>query len=329
MTEIDKIIELITGNIAEEEKNDILNQVKDDAQLRKEYNSVKNAWALSSAQTKMPELKIERSYLALKTKVRNQRSNVTIRLYSFLKYAAMLLIVFGAGILSNKHFSGFMNGHKTSGAALTEIVVPAGQVVEVNLPDGSHAWLNAETRLSFPNNFIERAREVTLRGEAYFKVKKGTIPFVVSTKFGEIAVLGTSFNVRAFENSEFQTTLVEGAIRYKNREQNKEVTLSPGQQIVLSENKGIQVREVKTNLYTSWKDGIIVFEREPLRNVIQRLERHFAIKIELEDNMLGDIRFTGNIENESLLEVMEYINKTKPIQYTYNKKLKLLTVKSK
>ncbi|MGV8096575.1 MAG: FecR family protein [Mangrovibacterium sp.] len=329
MKEIDKIVELITDNVAEESKNDILNQVKSDAQLRKEYSSVKNAWALSESQVGMSELRIERAYLSLKTRVKKQRQTIQIRLYSFLKYAAILLIVFGAGVFSENYLIDKMGGWQTAKGKLTEFVVPSGQIAEVSLPDGSHVWLNAETRLSFSSNFTDKAREVTLKGEAYFKIQKGKIPFVVSTKFGEIEVLGTSFNVRAFENSEFQTTLVEGTIKYKNPEQYKEITLSPGQQLVLSKNNGIQVHEVKTDLYTSWKDGVIIFKKEPLRNVMQQLERHFAIRIQLEDDLLGEIRFTGSIKDESLFEVMEYIDKTEPIQYSYDKKQKLLIVKQK
>ncbi len=329
MKETDKIVELITGNVAEELKSDILSQVKSDAQFRKEYSSVKNAWALSESLIGMSELKIERAYFSFKKRIEGQRQTISVRLFSFLKYAAILLIVFGAGILSKKYLMDKVGGTQTTEGKLTEFVVPSGQVAEVSLPDGSHVWLNAETRLSFPGHFTDEAREVTLEGEAYFKIQKGKIPFVVSTKFGEIVVLGTSFNVRAFENSEFQTTLVEGTIKYKNPEQHREVTLSPGQQLALSKDRGIQVHEVKTDLYTSWKDGVIIFRSESLRNVMHQLERHFAVKIQLEGDLIGEIRFTGSIKNESLVEVMEYIDKTEPIQYSYDEKRRLLIVKQK
>lgn len=324
MKEADKIIEVITGNVAEGDKNAILNKVRQDSQLRKEFIDIKNAWALSSSQIGMSELKVERSYLSLKSKISGQKQTVTVRLYSLLKYAAMLLIVFGAGLFSNK-----LMESKIAKNEQTEIVVPQGQVAKVNLPDGSHVWLNAETSLSFANNFTEKKREVVLKGEAYFEVQKGEEPFVVSTKYGEITVLGTSFNVSAFGNSEFQATLIEGSIKYSNTELDEEITLLPGQQVVLTENEGILVREVNAKMYIAWVNGAIVFENEPLRTVLQKLERHFAIKIELLDSQLGDIRFTGKIENESLFEVMEYINKTKAIEYTYDKKQKVLTVKLK
>lgn len=324
MKETEKIIGVITGNITEDDKNDILNSISQDSRLRKKFIKIKNAWALSASQIGMSELKVERSYLSLMSKISKQKQTVTMRVNSFLKYAAVILIVFSAGIFSNK-----LREPKITKNERTEIVVPLGQIVEVNLPDGSHVWLNAETRLSFPGNFTEKVREVFLKGEAYFEIKNGEVPFVVSTEYGEITVLGTSFNVSAFGNNEFRTTLIEGAVKFNNTELAKEITLSPGQQVVISENKAIQVREVNANMYISWIDGIIIFEKEPLRTVLQKLERHFAIKIELLDSQLGDIRFTGKIEDESLFEVMEYINKTKPIEYSFDKKLKILTVKLK
>jgi transmembrane sensor len=329
MKELKKIVELITGNVPEDQKNDILNQVKGDAQLLKEFNLVKNAWALSSSGNKMQELKIERSYLALQSRIRDRKRFFATSLYTWVKYAAILIIIFGAGIFSGKYMTDKVSERKKAQNEPTEFIAPPGQIAEVNLPDGSRVWLNSGSSLSFTDNFIDKTRDVTLKGEALFKVRKGEKPFVVSTKFGEVRVKGTTFNVCAFENSEFQTTLVEGSVTYKNTKLKKEILISPGQQIVLSEDEGIQVHEVKTELYTSWKDGLIIFEKEPLRDVIKKLERHFDIRIKLDDNLLSGIRFTGKIENESLVEVMEYINKTKPIDYTYDKKQKLLTIKLK
>jgi ferric-dicitrate binding protein FerR (iron transport regulator) len=329
MKELEKIVELITGNVTEDEKNDILNQVKGDAQLRKDFNLIKNAWALSSFKVGMSELKIERSYLKVQSRINDRKKFSPIGLYTWFKYAAILLIIFGAGIFSGKYIPEMGNERNTAKNEPTEFVVPSGQMAEVNLPDGSHVWLNSESRLSFTDNFLDKTRNVTLKGEALFKVQKGERPFVVSTKFGEVRVKGTTFNVYAFENSTFQTTLVEGSVTYRNSELKKDISLSPGQQIVLNKKEGIQVRDVKTDLYTSWKDGLIIFEKEPLRDVMKKLERHFGIRIDLDDNHLSDIRFTGKIENESLDEVMEYINKTKPIDYLYDKKQKLLTIKLK
>lgn len=329
MKELKKIVELVTGNVTGDQKNDILNQVKGDAQLHKEFNLIKNAWALSSSRIEMSELKIERSYLALQSKIKDQKRLLSISIFTWVKYAAILVIIFGAGIISGKYIPEMGSERKTAKNELTEFVVPSGQMAEVNLPDGSHVWLNSESRLSFNDSFLDKTRNVTLKGEALFKVQKGERPFVVSTKFGEVLVKGTTFNVCAFENSVFQTTLVEGSVAYRNPELKKEVSISPGQQIILNENKCIQVHEVKTDLYTSWTDGLIIFEKEPLRDVMRKLERHFGIRIELDDNLLRDIRFTGKIENESLDEVMEYINKTKPIDYLYDKKQKILTIKLK
>lgn len=320
----DEIIALITGNLSENRKNDLLQQIKKDDLLQKEYNTLKNAWALSSRHAEISESKVEKAYLIQKAMIRKQ--GMPVRLYSLLKYAAILLIVFSAGIISNKYFT----AQSESTGGTTEIVVPLGQTAEVNLPDGSHAWINSDSKLSFSNTFNGKKRDMTLEGEAYFKVRKDKKPFIVSTRFGDITVLGTSFNVHAYDDSKFQATLVEGAVRYTNEEKNWSITLSPGQQLSFSEEEGgIRVDDVKTDLYTSWKDGVIIFKKEPLKEVVRKLERHFDVEIVLEDSSLENTCFTGNIENESLTDVLEYIDKTKPIQYTYDRKLKKLTIRQR
>ena len=319
---IEEIIAVVTDNVPEGQKNDLLAEIKNDPLLYKEYHSLKNAWALSSYQAGMPDSKIEKAYLKQKTKINHQKKPVmTRKLLSFLKYAAILVIAFGGGI--------FFSQRSDAKMELTEIIVPPGQVAEVNLPDGSHVWVNSDTRLSFPKSFQDKTRQVTLKGEAYFQVQKGKGQFVVSTKYGDITALGTSFNVHAYDNSKFQATLVDGMIKYTNVKNNQQVILSPGQQVAYAGINSMDVRNVKTDLFTSWKDGVLIFKKESLSEVIKRLERHFAVKIELQDSILEDIRFTGNIENESLMDVMGYINMTKPILYTYNKKQKKLIIRQK
>ena len=324
MKEKEQIINLVTGNIAGNQKNDVLKKVKNDPELRKEYRSIKNAWALSSKNADVTEINIEKSYLNLKTRITKQSDTISRRLYSVLKYAAVLLIAFWIGSYSDT-IRNFLTGN-ADGNDQTEIIVPPGQISEVRLPDGSLVWLNSETKLLLPAGFSKRTRNVNLEGEAYFEVRKGKKRFVVSTKSGDITVLGTSFNVSAFNDSEFQTTLEEGIIQFKSRLSNEKITLLPGQQLFFL-GKNIKIQEVETNKYTSWRKGIIVFDKEPFRSVIKKLERRFAVKIQMEDVQLGEIRFTGSIENESLPEVMSYINKTMPVQYTYDKKQKLLKIK--
>lgn len=318
---IEKIIAVITSNVPEQEKSDLLTEIKGDPLLYRKYRSLKNAWALSADGANLPESRIEKAYLMQQAKI-NDRNPVQFRkLFPFMRYAAVLLIAFAGGILFSQR-----SAEKTG---LTEIIVPPGQVAEMNLPDGSHVWINSDTHLSFLNGFQDEKREVTLKGEAYFQVKKAKNPFIVSTEYGNVTALGTSFNVYAYCNSKFQATLVEGIIKYSNNKDQREVLLSAGQQVVHSAAGSVDVRKVKTELFTSWRDGVLIFRKEPLHEVIKRLERHFAVKIELQDSVLEDIRFTGNIEGENLMDVMEYINKTKPIQYAYDNKQKKLTIKQK
>lgn len=325
MNDKEQILNLITGNIDEDKKGELLKKVKSDPELKKEYDAMKNAWALSSRKSDVTELNIERSYLALKSKMSKQNVTISRRIYWVFKYAAIVILVFGFGLYADSFLDFFTTG-KIASNNQTEIVVPAGQVAEVNLPDGSHVWLNAGTSFSFPKNFSTHNRHIDLKGEAFFEVKKGKERFVVSTSSGDITVLGTKFNVSAFDESEFQTTLVEGVIKFRSNFSNKEFIIQPGQQIISTNGNNVLVQNVETNKYTSWRNGIIVFDKEPLRSVIRKLERRFAITIEMNDKDLADIRFTGSIENETLPEVLGYISKTKPIQFTYTKNKKTVII---
>lgn len=326
MKETTQIINLVNGNLSSKEEDELLNKLAQDAELRKEYERLKNAWALSSNKNQLSELNIERAYSTVRSKIHVPVKSILGKLIPVFRYAAIVVLVFLAGIYA-ENIQNLLMGNPMAMNDKTEILVPAGQVAEVNLPDGSHVWLNAGTNLSFSKNFAGKNRRVELEGEAFFEVTKGKGKFIVGTNMGDVTVLGTSFNVSAFNNSEFQTTLVEGSVKFKSLHSANEMILVPGQQLTISENRNSIIREVETNKYTSWKNGVIEFEKEPLSSVVKKLERHFAVSIVMENSQLGDIKFTGSIENETLPEVLNYISKTKPIQFVYDKNQKTLIIK--
>lgn len=211
-------------------------------------------------------------------------------------------------------------------AQIQKISVPNGARTNIQLPDGSDVWLNSGSTLSFPDDF-DKSRPVTLIGEAYFDVKKNKKPFVVTTLYGEVEVRGTSFNVKAFEKENLQTTLVKGAVLVREKGSEKEVTLKPGQHATWI-NHEFTVVNVNTELYTSWKDGKIIFDKEYLPQVAKRLERWYNVKIVLDnDPRLSEIWYSGTLEMESFSEVLELLKVTAPIDYTYDQKTRVITIK--
>lgn len=248
-----------------------------------------------------------------------------INLYSWgLRVAAVLVV---ALLVSSVFFFQKSIEHQYS-ETLQTITTPYGAKTKITLPDGSLVWLNSGSTLSYPTRFNER-RPVTLVGEAYFKVEKNGKPFIVSTDYGDVEVKGTSFNVKAYtDDNSFETTLEEGVVDFKVKGSEKGVTLKPGQQVVKT-TKGFTLKQVKTKYFTSWREGKLLFNREPFPNFIKKLERWYNVKIEYSDSELDKLWYSGTIEMESISEVMVMISKVTGATYNYNSKTHVFTIKAK
>ncbi len=316
----DEMIRLISGDAGPAERERLAEEIRGKEQQRSEFEKIKNAWALASSQKEMDPLSMERSWL----KFRNRQLHLSrsAELRRIFSYAAILLLVLALGVYIGQ-LQNPQDDVMLSENTVREVHVPNGKQAEVVLNDGSRVWLNSGTTLAYSGTDDRKARKVSLTGEAFFEVQKGKLPFVVSSPYGEIKVLGTSFNVRAYDDMAFQATLTEGRILFRSG--SAERTLSPGEQLSLDTGGEIQVRKVDVALASSWKEGVISFENEPLKEVVKKLEKHFDLTISL-DPGLAPIRFTGKVFNEPVEEVLNYIGKTKAISYTYDKKTRTIRI---
>ncbi len=242
---------------------------------------------------------------------------------NLLKVAAVLIIglITSTAILYNKP----ENQLYTS--AIEKVTTPYGARTSFILPDSSEVWLNSGSAISFPRQFGEN-RNVELTGQAYFKVVKDGKQFVVKTSFGSIEVMGTTFDVKAYSNENFETTLIEGSVNVVSNS-NKVATLQPGQQSVITPANNFSVYKVNTDLITSWKEGKLIFEKEPFENVATALERWYNVKIELQGEKLKRLGYTGTIEMETFSEVLELIKSTTPIKYKFDKNTRILKISGK
>jgi len=198
---------------------------------------------------------------------------------------------------------------------------PIGSVSEIILPDESIIFLNSDSQIRYSCNGKNGIREVHLIGEAWFDVKKDNgKPFIVHTSFYDINVTGTQFNVKAYDSdNKIITTLEEGEVRIGSSEDFKlenEIILKPGEQVVLNkESKSAIVKTVNTEWFTSWKDNKLIFVNMSLKELIVLLERKYGVDIEVKNDALLDLHFDGTIKNETILEILEIIKKTLPVNY--------------
>lgn len=175
---------------------------------------------------------------------------------------------------------------------LLTLTTPKGGTYSITLPDGSRVWLNAASTLKYPSRFSGDAREVILEGEAFFEVKEQWIseqgnqegklrlrPFKVLTAGQTIEVLGTEFNVSAYaDDPETLTTLVEGKVKVSNLASHVSNLLSPGQQAV-TRGTTIDVLDVDTEPYTSWKSGKFSFDGKPFAQVMDEVSRWYDLEV--------------------------------------------------
>lgn len=239
---------------------------------------------------------------------------------NLLKIAAILIIglIISTVIIYNRSKSPVFSD------VVENIKTPFGAKTSFKLPDGSDVWLNSASALSYRKQF-GKIREVELSGQAYFDIIKDGKPFVVKTRYGNIEVSGTSFDVKAFNDDDFETTLVEGIVKIINIE-NQVITLKPGQQSTINPDNKFKIKDVKTGLFTSWKDGKLIFINEPFQKVARQLERWYNVKIEIHGEKLKNLGYTGNIEMETFSEVLDLINVTTPIKYKFDKNSRILKI---
>lgn len=240
-----------------------------------------------------------------------KRNHLVIQL---LQWAAILVF----GLFIGYYLS---SGKKSSSPVYYTSIAPNGSIAEMLLPDGSHIFLNSGSQIKYSVDGTEGMREVFLTGEAWFQVAKmKTKPFLVHTSFYDVRVTGTSFNVKAYQDDEaVVTTLEEGSIRIQspgNLKQAEERILKPGQQLIYNKVTGsTQVNEVNTRWYTSWKENKLVFINMSLKDLKTLLERKYGVAIQIVDKDILDYHYDGVLKNETILEVLEILKHTLPIEY--------------
>ncbi|UOE47502.1 FecR family protein [Mucilaginibacter sp. SMC90] len=192
--------------------------------------------------------------------------------------------------------------------AYNTITTPRGGQYQIQLPDGSKVWLNAESSLRFPAHFTGTRRLVTLTGEGYFEVAKDKAhPFTVDINNMEVEVLGTHFDIMGYKDeAATATTLLEGAVKIKKG--NVEQMIVPGQQAKV--NQDITVANVNVNEAVEWKNGNFNFSHEKLESIMRKIARWYDVDVAY-SGKVTNATFVGTIpRSEQITEVLKYLELT-------------------
>lgn len=205
----------------------------------------------------------------------------------------------------------YYTGNHTGTPVYNTISTPKGGQYQITLPDATRVWLNAASSLRFPTAFTGNNRVVELTGEAYFEVAAAANqPFIVKAGAAQVQVLGTHFNINAYDDEEsIQTTLLEGAVKMSLDQQ--AAVLKPGQQGGYNKNsRALTTREVDTREAIAWKEGYYLFNRTSIPSAMRQIARWYDVEVAYEgaiprDEIVGKIPRAANIAE--VLHIMELI----------------------
>lgn len=202
-------------------------------------------------------------------------------------------------------------------SSFNQLVVPVGKRSVLNLSDGTKVWVNSGTRVIYPVSFEEKERVVFVDGEIYLEVAEDKKrPFIVKTKSLDVQVLGTRFNVTAYDADEEKTVvLVSGSVQVNTPNDKNKTRLLPKQRYVSKADAGY-IEMVDPQKYIAWIDGLYYCEDTNLHSIFQRLSRYYGVEITCAPS-IGNELFSGKLDlKENLTEIFDGIAFTIPITYT-------------
>jgi transmembrane sensor len=320
----DRIIELmarkLSGEATPDELQELNERLSEDMEVGEKNRVLEQFWSRHD-DGMHPSIE-ENLKKVLTTLDLNETTNPpVVRLrhrYRRLWAAAAALVLLAAVAIVARH----KDSHDPL-ASLMEKHNAKGTKSIIQLPDGSKIWLNADSKIRYPESFKGANREIYLNGEAFFDVVKSPDhPFVIHLANGTVKVLGTSFNVRAYDNEPVvETSVATGRIAFipKYRSTNKKRDT-----IVVAADHKASYTFTKEELHTSatssiedkaWTEGKLIFRGMTMEQIAIELERNFGKKVVFTDSTPMAYVFTGSFENNTLDEIMYYLSRTKNFSY--------------
>ena len=309
------ILRFLAGNASSEEIVLLQTWLEESEANRQYFDEVNSTYQASITLNRLNQHKVDHAWRTLSQRIEREpivhkkRPN-SRSLYVYKIAATVCLLVASAVLL-------FKVVPRTTHEQHALIVRNSkGNNTRILLPDSSTVWLNANSTLEYTNEFGNTTREVTLKGEAFFDVKKGNKAFIVKTDKIQVHVKGTRFNVEAYKkNATVKTTLEEGKVELHVDGSNKFFTMKPGDQIILNTRlNDVVVKKVNPLDVSAWKEDRLVFENTPLSEVIAKLENRYKVNIKVESKKVLRERLSMTIEQEDIEEVLDLIKLSSRLQ---------------
>src|SRR5690554_5361225 len=309
------ILAYIKGNLPDDITREYDALMLSSPEFRQAVEQIKNLYNLSDNLRKQKEVDASSGWNKVSRRIK--RATFREKAWNFTRSAAAILLP-----LFLLHQFVVQPMLERIPAEMITLSSAPGIVTKAVLPDGSEVWLNAQSELTYPARFTRKGRTVHLSGEAYFKVvadQKNRFNVMMP---GDISVsaFGTEFNVNAYrEEPGYHVTLARGNIEVETGRSMKKELLA-GHKVVLTPRTGeMVIVQADTYVETAWKDGKMVFRREKLETITQKLSRKFGVIIQLEDDILKDYEYTATFTDETLEDILDLLKRSAPITYSISR----------
>ena len=288
------LIRYLQGDVQDYEQKFVEDWIRGSESNRIYFEEVKQVWNTSETVADFSKINIDKQWDKFKSTIAISKKKKTKFNKLYLKIAASVVVLIGLGYYINSSFN-----------TAVVLVAKAGIENKFILPDNSKVWLKEGSQLSYEKEFEGSSRNVSLDGEGYFEVTKNpNKPFVVLTGNTTTKVLGTSFNLKNdLKTKQTELVLVTGKVEFLSST-DKQI-LAPGDKIVAMPN-GKLVKSANKNLnFSSWKSGILKFEKTSINQVIKDVELHYNKNITIENMEFNNCTLTTIFDNESFDNVMQ------------------------
>ena len=255
----------------------------------------------------------------------------------------LLLIIAGSFFFIHRSSTVTPTTKTATGKDLSEVATRVGSRTSLVLPDGTHVWLNAGSRLTYEKSFGSSFREVNLTGEALFDVTHDpSRPFIIHAARVDIKVLGTRFNIKSYPTDRTtEATLLKGTIEISIKARpNEKIILKPNEKLVIANDDSALHRNVShtarpwnseplvairkpayepvtgANIETAWVDDRLAFQDEEFAALAKEMERWYGVQIRFTQPAQETSRFTGSFQKETIQQALEALKLTAPFTYT-------------
>ncbi|WP_372634378.1 FecR family protein [Fodinibius sp.] len=319
----------VSGRCSASEQRKVEGWMENDPTTRKLVEEVEQIWSLTPEEDFEVSVKDAwdrfqvREVRKQTSRQRNDRQHYQMGV--LVRAAAAILLMAFIGWFSWQYIdeSNIETVSSISQVEMQSVNTENGERAQLTFSDGTVITLNAASSLKYPKAFQEAKREIKLKGEAYFEVASNTEkPFVVHVNNVEVEVVGTKFNVRAWEeDSEVSVGVREGKVAVNSvsedhRQQKDRVLLTEGQYTSVIEGKGLtHVQNIDIEKHLLWINGGLYFDNTPFKNVFRQIEREFNVDITVEDKDILEVPFTSTFEDVKLEKILKVLSASMKMEY--------------